>query len=155
MVIHSIPEINVYGDNAFVNKNSAKPDTTPGKNPENSYEYDYWDHVDYVIEKAAEKGIYMALVAVWGSVVKNGFFDTEKAEIYGNWLAGRYKDKPNIIWVNGGDIRGSDRMEIWNVLGKAINKTDNDHLITFHPFGRTQSSNWFHNEDWLDFNMFQ
>jgi hypothetical protein len=24
-----------------------------------------------------------------------------------------------------------------------------------HPFGRTQSSGWFHQENWLDFNMFQ
>lgn len=30
-----------------------------------------------------------------------------------------------------------------------------NHLITFHPFGRKQSSLWFHNALWLDFNMFQ
>lgn len=30
-----------------------------------------------------------------------------------------------------------------------------NHLITFHPFGRTKSSSWFHEADWLDFNMFQ
>ncbi len=27
--------------------------------------------------------------------------------------------------------------------------------MTFHPFGRTQSSRWFHDASWLDFNMFQ
>jgi hypothetical protein len=27
--------------------------------------------------------------------------------------------------------------------------------MTFHPFGRMQSSTWFHDEPWLDFNMFQ
>jgi hypothetical protein len=28
-------------------------------------------------------------------------------------------------------------------------------LITFHPRGRTASSDWFHNTAWLDFNMVQ
>jgi hypothetical protein len=28
-------------------------------------------------------------------------------------------------------------------------------LMTFHPRGRTTSSIWFHNEPWLQFNMFQ
>ncbi|MBN1927345.1 MAG: glycoside hydrolase family 140 protein, partial [Prolixibacteraceae bacterium] len=39
--------------------------------------------------------------------------------------------------------------------GKTIDMTDPNHLITFHPRGRCSSSTWFHNEDWLDFNMFQ
>ncbi len=30
-----------------------------------------------------------------------------------------------------------------------------DRLVTYHPFGRTSSSLWFHEEAWLDFNLFQ
>lgn len=30
-----------------------------------------------------------------------------------------------------------------------------DRLVGYHPFGRTSSSLWFHEEDWLDFNLFQ
>ncbi|WP_090886450.1 apiosidase-like domain-containing protein [Pedobacter rhizosphaerae] len=33
-------------------------------------EYDYWDHVDFIIDKAAERGLYMALVPVWGTKVE-------------------------------------------------------------------------------------
>jgi hypothetical protein len=40
-------------------------------------------------------------------------------------------------------------------MGGLIRKLDPNHLITYHPFGRTQSSTWFHDEPWLDFNMFQ
>ena len=29
------------------------------------------------------------------------------------------------------------------------------HLISYHPWGGTCSSEWFHNENWLDFNMAQ
>jgi hypothetical protein len=57
--------------------------------------------------------------------------------------------------MNGGDVRGSDSTAIWNIIGNTIKQTNKDQIITYHPFGRTQSSEWFHNEPWLDFNMFQ
>ena len=35
-------------------------------------------------------------------------------------------------------------------------KTNNpNQLVTFHPFGRTDSSDDYHTATWLDFNMFQ
>jgi hypothetical protein len=108
-----------------------------------------------VIDKAAEKGIYIGLVPVWGSNVKGGHVTNEEAEIYARFLAKRYKNRSNIIWLNGGDIRGNDSIRIWNTIGTTINQIDTNNLITFHPFGRTTSSMWFHNESWLDFNMFQ
>ena len=40
-------------------------------------------------------------------------------------------------------------------MGELFHELDADSLVTFHPFGRTQSSTWFHQEPWLDFNMFQ
>lgn len=155
MVMHSVSDVNVYGDSALVNKNIATPKTTPGNNFSNKEEYDYWDHVDYIINKAAEKGIYMALVPVWGGNVKNGLVNQQQTKIYAAWLANRYKNKPNIIWVNGGDILGSDSTNIWNIIGETLDSIDKNHLITFHPRGRTTSSIWFQNERWLKFNMFQ
>jgi hypothetical protein len=57
--------------------------------------------------------------------------------------------------LNGGDVLGSDSIRIWKTIGSTINATDPNHLITYHPRGRMTSSVWFHNENWLDFNMFQ
>jgi hypothetical protein len=74
---------------------------------------------------------------------------------YATFLARRYRDKSNVIWINGGDIDGGQNTEVWKLLGETLKKEDPKHLITFHPFGRTQSSTWFHTEPWLDFNMFQ
>ena len=51
--------------------------------------------------------------------------------------------------------RESDGLDVWNAIGNTLRKNDPDHLITFHPRGRSSSSEWFHNESWLDFNMFQ
>ena len=152
MVIHEISQTNVYGSKALMDKDFYKINE-----PETSDEdqYNYWKNVDFVIEKAAEVGLYMALVPVWGSVVKNGYLTENKAEYYGRWLAERYKDYPNIFWLNGGDIKGNIKKSVWTTLGKTIKSIDPDHLMTFHPFGRRQSSTWFHEEEWLDFNMFQ
>ena len=97
----------------------------------------------------------MALVPIWGSNVKAGKVTSEQAEIYAEFLAKRYKDKSNVIWLNGGDVRGSDSIQVWKTIGSTIKKFAPNQLVTFHPFGRTQSSNWFHQEAWLDFNMFQ
>ena len=155
MVLHSLSATNVYGDSALWNKNVATPDTTPGNAFSNSIEYDFWDHVDYIIDLAGQKGLYMALVPVWGSNIKSGGVSRSQAATYASWLAGRYKNRWNIVWLNGGDVRGSDSTATWKMIGSTIDVTDPVHLITFHPFGRTTSSEWFHNEDWLDFNMFQ
>jgi hypothetical protein len=155
MVLHNVSAANVYGDSALVNKDVARPVITEGNSFTDSAQYDYWDHVDFVISKAAEKNLYMALVPVWGSNVKGGYVNSKQAEQYANFLAERYKNNPNIIWLNGGDIKGSDSLNVWKTIGSTLRAQDPHHLITFHPRGRTQSSEWFHDEPWLDFNMFQ
>lgn len=155
MVLHGLGVVNAYGDSALVNKNVATPMITAGASPANPSQYDYWDHVDYIIDLAARKGLYMGLVPVWGSNVKAGWVSEDQARTYAAWLGNRYKDRSNIVWLNGGDIKGSDSMNVWKAIGSTLDATDPNHLITFHPFGRTTSSTWFHNEPWLDFNMFQ
>jgi hypothetical protein len=55
----------------------------------------------------------------------------------------------------GGDVRGDRNREVWCALAESIRREDPGHLMTYHPFGRTQSSRWFHSEPWLSFNMFQ
>ena len=155
MVVHDVEDVNAYGDSALINKNISRPAVTPGNLSSNAKQYDYWDHADYIINLAAKKGLYVALVPVWGSVVKSGHVTSKQAAVYASFLADRYKSKPNIIWMNGGDIPGSDSTEVWNTIGNTINKKDINHLITFHPRGRTPSSQWFHDQKWLDFNTFQ
>ena len=81
--------------------------------------------------------------------------DVEEAKAYGTFLAERYKDNPNIVWIIGGDTRGDVKTEVWETLARTIRSIDKNHLMTFHPFGRTMSATWFNDADWLDFNMFQ
>jgi len=155
MVLHTLVAANVYGDSALRNGNASMPVQTPGNDANDAAQYDYWDHVDYIVQLAAKKNLYMAMVPVWGTNVKNGGVSREEARSYAGFLAKRYASYSNIVWLNGGDIKGSDSMATWNIIGATLHKEDPSHLITFHPFGRTTSSQWFHNASWLDFNMFQ
>jgi hypothetical protein len=50
--------------------------------------------------------------------VKDKKVKNNAAEIYAEFLAKRYKDKWNIIWLNGGDIKGSDENKVWRTIGR-------------------------------------
>ncbi len=157
--INGVPARNIYGslsnpqgfDFSSIERRHAYSPDAQGSDPE----YGYWDHMDYIIETAAEKGIYIGMVCIWGGLVKQGRMDEEQAVAYGTFLAERYKDNPNIVWIIGGDIYGDVKPEVWETLARTIKAHDPNHLMTFHPFGRHISAIWFHQADWLDFNMFQ
>ncbi|HEY8784589.1 MAG TPA: glycoside hydrolase family 140 protein [Mucilaginibacter sp.] len=155
MVLHGSGDVNAYGDSALVNKNITIPKITAGNAFGKGDEYDYWDNIDWVISKAAEKGLYVAMVPVWGSVVKGAHINAEQAKVYAAFLGKRYKGRSNVIWMNGGDIAGSDSTKVWNAIGNTLHALDPADLITYHPRGRTQSSTWFHDQPWLSFNTFQ
>jgi hypothetical protein len=156
MVLHNINAVNVYGDSALINEDVSKPLTTAGNNFNNAAEYDYWDHVDYTLEVAQKNGIYLAMVPVWGTNVSKGDkVNKEQATKYAKFLTDRYKNRTNIIWLNGGDTHGNEFTDIWNAIGNTLKTNNPDKLVTFHPFGRTDSSENYHTATWLDFNMFQ
>ncbi len=146
--LHNIPSMNVYGHWALPNGFDFSGIDKKG-------EYNYWQHVDYIVKKAQSAGIYIGIVCVWGGPVQAGQMSVDDAKKYGKFLAERYKSSPNIIWIIGGDIPGSTKREVWEALATTIRAIDSDHLMTFHPRGRTSSVTWFNSEPWLDFNMFQ
>ncbi|MCL2171885.1 MAG: DUF4038 domain-containing protein, partial [Defluviitaleaceae bacterium] len=115
----------------------------------------YWAHVENVVAMGREAGLYMALLPVWGSFAKEGFINIDNAADYMDFLCKRFNKYENIIWLLGGDIRGDKNADMWDICGARLRENMPDGLIGFHPFGRTSSSYWFHNRDWLDFNMFQ
>ncbi len=120
--------------------------------------------MDWVIKKAAEKGIFIGLLPTWGDKWNKKWgagpeiFTPGNAWIYGKYLGERYKNSPNIIWIVGGDrpVESDIQRQILAEMAKGLREGDGgNHLITFHPTGGSGSAQYFHNEPWLDFNMRQ
>lgn len=148
-VMNSVPSINIYGEKSMVNGyDFAAFGNMPGR-------YTYWDHLDFIIDQAARFGIYIGMVCIWGGNVKSGNINEEQAHAYGKFLAERYKGKPNIVWIMGGDIPGDIHPEVWDAMARTIKSIDSTHLMSYHPRGRYTSARWFNSREWLDFNMFQ
>jgi hypothetical protein len=168
---NGIREPNRYGDYPLNNEDPTQLLITPGNNPDNSYEYDYWDHVDFIINKTAEKGMYVGLLPTWGDKVAHLWgegpmiFNEQNAEAYGTILAKRYASNWNIIWILGGDrpsVYKKDEKEvddrpIWRAMAKGIEDVlGKEAFITYHPAGGSNStSKYIHEDSWLDMNAFQ
>ena len=145
---------NAYGHLPFENQDPTKPAVADG--PEN----DYWDQVDFIVHEANRLGLTIGMLPTWGRYWHDGdrpVFDPKNAEIYGRWLASRYKNA-NLIWILGGD-RNSDRDQdkaIIRAMAKGLREGDGGkHLITYHPTGGSSSADFYHADKWLDFNMRQ
>lgn len=175
---------NPYGHRAFIEVDGI-PDAKqrailPGGSPENPN--DYWDHVDYCLSAIRKRGMYAAVLPFWGRRYVNAthtdhslqVFSKDNIKSYGVFLGKRYGQHPNIIWVNGGDVKadeGGDYVSVYRMFAEGLAEGvsgekpgfDETHpawdsvLMTYHPSGHAMfnSSAWFHNDIWLDFNMIE
>jgi hypothetical protein len=124
---------------------------------------EYFRHVDWIVARANALGIYVGMLPTWGDKWNKAWgagpeiFTPERAAVYAEWLGKRYRDA-GIVWILGGDraVENDRQKEVLRAMAHGLRKGDGGaHLITFHPTGGTGSAQWFHNEEWLDFNMRQ
>lgn len=148
---------NPYGHRPLIDNDPTRPDVKDG--PEN----DYWDHVDFIVAEANKRGIYIGFLPTWGDKWNKKWgtgpeiFTPANAMTYGEWLGRRYRDA-GIVWVLGGDrpVENNTHKEIIRAMARGLRAGDSgNHLLTLHPTGGQSSAQYFHNEDWLDFNMRQ
>ena len=116
---------------------------------------EYWEFVDRVLNMAEQMGLYIGLLPAWGSLVKSNILNMETMRTYANFLGKRYQNRKNLIWILGGDVRGDAGYDVFCLEGEILKWYNPERIIAYHPFGRTSSSLWFHNEPWLDMNLFQ
>jgi hypothetical protein len=157
---------NRYGELPFEGQDPSRPNRT------------YFEHVDWIVEKAASYGLRFALLPVWGNtqISKKELFSVSTAREYGRWIAQRYRGR-GIIWVMGGDTnpvypasieRGTlvsvvDRRPIYDAMATGIAEgSQEDPFITYHPTGlsfsgtpQPRTSLYLHDRPWLDMNMLQ
>jgi hypothetical protein len=153
------------GDLPFLNGDVSRPATTEGNDPKNEDAYDYWDHLDHVLNRIHTYGLRAALVTYFVGWQGEGykFLTPQKAHGYGKFLGQRYATQPEIIWILGGDNTPNtpEKKEVWNLVAKGIaegvsgSEDYSKVLMTYHINGGASSSQIFHDADWLDFNMAQ
>ena len=142
---------NAYGELPLHDHDPTKPNEA------------YWKHVDWIVNRAGELGLYVGLLPTWGDKwnkkwgVGPEVFTPENAEAYAKWIGSRYRDSA-VIWILGGDrpVETDAHRAILRAMARGLRAGDGGaHLITFHPTGGSGSAQAFHDEPWLDFNMRQ
>lgn len=148
---------NAYGHLPLEGNDPFKPAVKDG--PDN----DYWDHVDWIVDKANALNLTIGFLPTWGDKWNKKWgegpevFTPDNAAIYGEWIGRRYKDKA-LVWILGGDrpVENDTHREIIRRMALGLQKGDGGaHLRTFHPTGGQGSAQNFHDAPWLDLNMRQ
>ena len=141
--------VNRYGERSF---------TTPGdfSTPNEKY----FEHADWVIRKAGEKGIQVFLAPIYLGYIgtDEGWFEEtlangpEKCRNWGRYVGRRYREFDNLVWMIGGD-RNPDkvRAEV-NAVVLGIKEFDNRHLFTAHCHPENSAIDQFKDDGWLDLN---
>lgn len=142
---------NPYGHRPLIDDDPGRPNEP------------YFEHVDWVVARANALGLYVGMLPTWGDKWNKKWgagpeiFSPANAEAYGQWLGHRYRDA-GLVWILGGDrpVENEIHREIIRAMARGLRKGDGGaHLITWHPTGGQGSSQHFHAEEWLDFNMRQ
>jgi hypothetical protein len=141
-----------------VNRFGEGPFTTPGdfSTPNEKY----FEHADWVIRKAAEKGFQVLLAPIYlgyigtdegwvEEALKNG---PAKSRTWGRYVGKRYRDFDNIIWLIGGDRNPETAREDVDAIVDGIKEFDQRHIFAAHCHPENSGIDQYRKEGWLDLN---
>lgn len=143
---------NSYGEKPLLNNDPLKPNEA------------YFKHLDYIIKKAQDLGLVMALLPSWGDKWNKAswgtgpeIFTPQTARAFGKFIGKRYRNN-SVVWVLGGDrpIMDQEDRDIITAMAEGLAEGDEGkHLNTFHPPGGKSSYDFFPDASWIDFHMSQ
>jgi hypothetical protein len=141
-----------------VNRYGEGPFTTPGdfSTPNEKY----FQHADWVIRKAGEKGIQVILAPIYLGYIgtDEGWIEEalangpEKCRGWGRYVGRRYRDFDNLIWMIGGDRNPDKAREDVDAVAEGIKESDTRHLFTAHCHPENSAIDQYKNDGWLDLN---
>ena len=120
----------------------------------------YFAHADWVIRKAAEKGIQVFLAPVYlgyigtnegwvKEVLANG---PEKSRDWGRYVGKRYASFNNIVWLIGGDRNPDTAREGVDAIVQGIKEFDKRHIFSAHCHPENSALDQYAQEGWVDLN---
>ena len=148
---HEFETPNPYGALPLEDSDPARPSAA------------YFEHVDWIVRRANDLGLYVGMLPTWGDKwnrkwgVGPELFTPDSARAYGTWMGARYRDA-GVLWILGGDRPVETDMHRATIRAMAAGLKKGDggtHLMTFHPPGPHTSSEYWPDEPWLDFHMWQ
>jgi Protein of unknown function (DUF4038)/Putative collagen-binding domain of a collagenase len=149
--LDGLTQPNPYGHLPLLNNDPTQPNEA------------YFQHVDYIVNKAASLGLVVGLLPTWGDKFNKKWgkgpeiFTPANARTYGEYVGKRYKGKP-IVWILGGDRNPETETQsaIVQAMAEGVKAgSGNTQLITYHPVGPGNSAAFFHKDNWLNINMAQ
>ncbi|WP_158860726.1 apiosidase-like domain-containing protein [Lunatibacter salilacus] len=149
--LDGLTDPNALGDLPLIEQDPLKPNES------------YFTYVDFLVDEAAKRGIYMGLLPTWGDKYNKAWgvgpevFTPENAFAYGEYLGRRYSDVSNIIWIMGGDRlpANTEDYQIVCQMSLGIRRGGAKQLMTMHPKGGNIASGIYGKESWLEVDMFQ
>ncbi len=123
----------------------------------------YFEHVDFVLGKAREKGIQVFLYPAWlgydtGSGHPQGWYTavttngTAKMYQYGKYLGQRYKNYKNIVWVMGGDCSPSAALDEIREMVRGIEEMAGPQIFSVQNARYHSGITEYAGETWIDLN---
>jgi len=140
--------VNRYGDGPFLTLGDF---STPNEK--------YFEHADWVIRKAAEKGIEVFLAPIYLGYIgtDEGWVEEalangpEKCRSWGRYVGKRYAAFDNIVWLIGGDRNPDKAREDVDAIVQGIKEFDPRHIFTAHCHPENSAIDQY-KQGWLDLN---
>jgi hypothetical protein len=139
---------NIYGDPPFESDGDfSRPNEA------------YFDHAESVLRRAEEEGFLVLLTPAYIGYRDSGegwYGEMEAAgpevlEEYGRYVAERFAEFDNIVWVQGGDDNPPDPALV-DAIAEGIEAVDPDALQTIHGNRDTAGFDVVGDRPWLDLN---
>lgn len=157
---------NPYGNEPFDEENFLRPLITLGSNFADPQSYDWWDHLEFILDESIKRGMFVCLLPTWREQWnQKDNLHAGNALAYGKFIGMRYrKYNPWIIWVMGGDHHPEPEsfLQLHRDLAKGVSIGVNGEemydnmMMTYHTHGPTSTVDYFpEDEPFMHFNTIQ
>lgn len=134
---------------------------------------DYWSSIDYIVDRAASLGLYVAVTVMWGPVIDEVFTadatGNAKAYALGAAIGARYADRPNVVYYVAGEyqkiawqtvanddntVSAAEQALIDNIAQGIADNKNASQLISIHSNAGMTTED-LHGKTWLSFHQLQ